>query len=319
MDLRLKNLSYSSMLDFHACPRNYQLRKLQAPTEEIDLDLDPSKSSVTFSYGHAVGEGVAHALQSDNVDFALWAAFLAWDAPLLADNPKQKKDIWGALLAVQKFHFLYWETDMFEGWELLHYNGKPAVELSFIIHLPNDFKYRGFVDAVLRHKETGEIRVLECKTTSATTLYAAQYKNSAQAIGYSIVLDVIAPDSSSYEVLYLPYKTKSQEFEPMPFTKNYLQRALWIRELLLDVETMMLYEDAGIWPMHGESCLRFYRECDYLSTCTLSTDALTQPLTEAETAKLTGAHSEFQISVTLADIVAAQLTKTEGYEELDNA
>jgi hypothetical protein len=114
----------------------------------------------------------------------------------------------------------------------VHYEGKPACELSFAIYLPDGFIYRGFVDAVLRNRKTGAVRVLECKTHSGTTINPATYKNSAQAIGYSIVLDAIFPELSSYDVLYHAYSSKREEYEMIPFEKSYYARALWIRELL---------------------------------------------------------------------------------------
>ena len=163
------------------------------------------------------------------------------------------------------------EHGYLDGYNLVRYQDKPATELSFVIHLPDGFKYRGFVDAVLQHEISGAVMVLEVKTTNATAVNPAQYKNSAQAIGYSIVLDALFPDLRAYEVLYLVYQTKSESYQQLPFEKSYHSRALWIRELLLDIELIKMYEQASIYPMHGESCYSFFRECEYLNLCTLST------------------------------------------------
>jgi hypothetical protein len=106
------------------------------------------------------------------------------------------------------------------------------------------------------------------------------------------------------------YKTKAKEYDSLPFVKDYLQRALWIRTLLLEIETIKQYENAGIYPMHGESCYDFYRECEYMNICTLSTESLTTPLdpdAEAEIQKRND--TEFQITLTLGDLIAAQLDK----------
>jgi hypothetical protein len=155
----------------------------------------------------------------------------------------------------------------------------------------------------------GAVRVLECKTHSGTTINPATYKNSAQAIGYSIVLDAIFPELSSYDVLYLAYSSKREEYEMIPFEKSYYARALWIRELLLDVETIKMYEENQIYPMHGESCFDFYRECEYLQHCTLSTEHLVSPLTEDAVAQIDAELEKFQIKITLNDLINAQLTK----------
>lgn len=304
MDLRLQQLSYSSLLTFHSCPRKFQLDRLQAERQ----DDDDNKSSVTFAFGHVVGEGVQQAFQDIPEDQILWNLFLMWDCDLLADNPKQNKSFWEAIAAVQKFIAMR-ENGFLDEWKLAYIDGKPCCELSFILNLPDGFKYRGFVDAVLVNESTGEIMVLECKTTGMSSVNAATYKNSAQAIGYSIILDHLFPDHSSYEVLYLVYKTKSREYDPLPFTKSYLQRALWIRELLLDLEVIKLYEQADIYPMRGESCFTFFRECEYLYTCTLSTDKLTDPVTEAEIQKITESHETYQLNIGIEDLIKAQLRK----------
>ena len=307
MDIRLKNLSYSSNLLLHACPRKYQLYKLNA--EEIDEDGDTATAeSVTFAFGHAVGTGIQSTLEDKTPEQVLWDMFLSWDAPLWDDDDKRKKSFSLAIAAVEKFTAAR-TNGLLKGYKLATYQGKPAVELSFIIHFPNGFKYRGFVDAVLVHEQTGQVLVLELKTTAAKNILAGTYKNSAQAIGYSIVLDAIFPTLSQYTVYYLIYKTLEMEYETMDFPKDYLLRALWIRELLLDIDTIKMYENAGIYPMHGESCVQFYRECKYLGICTLPAARLTKPLTEAHEKQILESHSHFQISLTLQDLIDAQLAK----------
>jgi hypothetical protein len=305
IDLRLKQLSYSSLLTLHNCPRKFQLYKLQA--ERADSDTDGS-GNVTFAYGHVVGEGIQDALQGKSEDTILWNMFLGWHADLFDDIPRQNKNFYKAVMAVQKFLSLQ-ANGYLSDWELYYHDDKPAVELSFIIHFPNGFVYRGYVDAVLVHKTTREVMVLECKTTSATNLNAAQYKNSAQGIGYSIVLDVLFPDLSSYEVLYLVYKTKEMAYEQLPFTKSYLQRALWIRELLLDIDTIVMYEESSIYPMHGESCYEYFRECEYLQSCTMSTSYLTTAITATDIDRIGAENSKYQIQLTLNDLIEAQLRK----------
>jgi hypothetical protein len=297
MDPRLQQLSYSSLLTLHSCPRKFQLDKLQA--EFIPEDAE---SSVTFAFGHIVGHGIQLCFEGSTLEQTTWILFQEWKPDLYAENTKQVKSFYHALFAVQKFYAMY-SLGYLNEYELVQYNGKPACELSFRISTPDGFKYRGFVDVVLRNKNTGEIIVLELKTTSSTSLNPATYKNSAQAIGYSVVLDVLFPELSSYQVLYLVYTTKNYEYNPLPFEKSYLQRALWIRELLLDIELIKMYEGAGVYPMHGESCYNFYRECKYYGLCTLSTDSLTDP--PPEEAKV----EEFQIELTLQDLIESQLSK----------
>lgn len=301
MDHRLQNLSYSSLLTLHSCPRKYQLYKLQSTPDEED-PFSAKSTNVTFAYGHAVGTGIQLVLEGKSEEEVIWQTYLNWYPDLEDRNDKQNKNFYAAIIAIKRFIGLR-NQGFLEGYELAIYNGNPATELGFCISFPDGFRYRGFVDAVLQHNITGKVLVLEIKTTSIKWLDAAMYKNSAQAIGYSIVLDAIFPTLSSYEVMYLPYMTHKGEYEPMPFNKSYLQRAQWIQELLLDVEMIKMYEAASIYPMHGESCFNFYRPCEYFGTCTLSTAHIASP-------EPTPAKEEFAVNLTIADLIKSQMSKT---------
>ena len=305
IDPRILNLSYSSLGTLHSCPRKFQLYRLQSQEESNDTD---GTANVTFAFGHAVGEGIQSVMQGLSYEQVMFNMFNIWHADLYDEDKKRNKSFWVAMLAIQKFIAMR-ESGFLQDYELVYFNGKPAVELGFRITFPDGFKFRGFVDVVLRNKITGEILVLELKTSSSTSLAPATYKNSAQAIGYSVVLDVLFPELSSYKVLYLVFLTKTMEYEKLDFTKTYLQRALWIQELLLDIEVIKMYESVGIYPMRGESCYSFYRECEYLNLCTLSTKHLAKPYEEinGDGASI----QEFQIELKLSDLIESQLKKSE--------
>jgi len=301
IDYRIRQLSYSSMLTLHSCPRKFQLYRLRTTYRAPETD----KSSITFAFGHVVGEAIQLAIEDKSESEIIWKMFLGWHTDLFAEDPKLNKSFFGAVIALKRFLALR-ESGFLKEYDLVYYNGKPACELSFSVIFPDGFRLRGFVDAVLRHRDTGKVIVLEVKTTGSATVNPATYKNSAQAIGYSIVLDSIFPDLSSYEVLYLIYHTKTGEYLPLPFQKTYLQRALWIRELLLDIETIKMYEEAEVYPMHGESCYSFFRECEYLNVCQLSTEYLTKPCTADQEDS-----TAYQITLTLDDLLTTQLAKAE--------
>lgn len=305
IDPRIRKLSYSSLLKLHSCPRRFQLYKLGASGTE-----EGPTTSVTFAFGHTVGKGIQDVLEGKSIEQCLYEAFIEWEVDLDADNPKQKKSFWSALAAIIQFHSMR-SNGYLEGYELVYYQGTPSSELSFVLELPDGFHYVGFIDAVLQHRETHKVMVLENKTTSSYAVNPAQYKYSGQALGYSIVLDVLFPELSAYEVTYLIYQTKSQEFVQMMFEKSYYSRALWIRELLMDIDTIKMYEEAGIYPLHGESCFQFGRECEFFQICTLSTERLIQKLTpeieEACEKELEG----FQIKVSLDQLLQSQLKKQE--------
>jgi hypothetical protein len=299
IDYRIRQLSYSSILTLHSCPRKYQLYKLRT-THKSEQS---AKSSLTFAFGHFVGEAVQLALQELSYEEIIWKQFFSWPLDLFAENEKLKKSFFSAIMALKRFISIRADGAL-AGYEVVSINDKPACELSFCIQFPDGFRYRGHVDVVLQHRGTGKVIVLELKTTGMSTTNPSKYKNSAQAIGYSIVLDHIFPELSSYEVLYLEYNTKSGEYTPIPFTKTFLQRALWIRELLLDIETIKAYEEAEIYPMHGESCTSWGRDCEYINSCTLSTQFLTTPCTPEQEDKI-----DYQVVITLADLIESQMKK----------
>lgn len=309
IDPRLKLLSHSSLLTLHLCPRKYELYKLNSrDTEEDDIN-----SEITFSYGHAVGAGIQSILQYDDEDKAILAAFLAWDVDLDASNPKQKKSFPEAVWAIQRFYHLvhshYAEMPNLDEYELVYYNGKPAIELSFRITLPDGFTYRAYIDAVLRHRESGKILVLELKTSSWQPNHA-MYKNSFQALGYSVVLDTMFPGLSSYTVFYVAYHTKSKEYYPFEFTKNLLQRANWLQSLLLDLNIVQLYAEYNHFPTHGESCFSFGKECEYFGMCELDRSHLTQPLTQVDLDRIAEETYDFEIDI--QSLIDSQIAKGEG-------
>ncbi len=308
IDPRLKLLSHSSRKTLHTCPRKYQLYRLSS--QEISTDsLKETEQGVTFAYGSAVGVGVQSALESKSIDQVYLDTFLEWDVDLLDETPRQKKSFWSALFAVQKFIALR-EDGFLEDYELVYYQNKPAVELSFQILLPNGYRYRGYVDAVLRHKTSGEIMVLENKTSSGTAA-PGDFKNSGQALGYSVVLDILFPSLSSYQVLYLVYETKSYEYKELPFEKSLLQRALWLQELLIDTQIVDLYESYSTYPMHGDRCRDFFRDCEYLGLCTLDTVNLTKPLTQDVLDRIEEDREKYDFTIDFYDLVQKQIEKGE--------
>lgn len=306
IDPRLKLLSHSSRTTLHSCPRKYQLYRLSS--NQIALEEKKGiEQGVTFAYGKAVGVGVQSALEGKTEDQVILDTFMEWDVDLLDSNPRQHKSFWLAVRAVQKIMSLLADGFLAE-YELVYYKGKPAVELSFIINLPDGYKYRGYVDAVLQHKQSKEVLVLENKTTSGSA-NSATFKNSGQALGYSVVLDILFPEMSSYEVLYLVYETKTMEFVELPFTKSLLQRALWLQELLIDTKMISMYDSYGSYPMHGESCYAWFRDCEYLSLCTLTTENITKPLTQDILDKIAIDAESYDFTLDFHDLVASQAAK----------
>lgn len=270
-DLAIRRLSYSSLLTLHKCPRLFYLER---------HDFGEREESVHLAYGKAFGTGIQEVMKGSSMQQAWLAAFLAWDIGTEEEMDKDKKSLWFALLMVSKFAEEYWPMFASQGWRLLAVNGKNSDEYGYKLHFLDRFYMIGFIDAILYNENTGEIKVLEIKTTKYNNPSEALYANSWQAIGYGIILDKLAKvleelditNHSSYEVLYLVLKSNSMEIELMPFKKTKVQKAIWLKDIAIDIERIGSYEKENHWPKYGESCFNYasYKPCKYFGLCHMS-------------------------------------------------
>lgn len=297
----LKRLSHSSVLLLHACPRKYQLRKLLAKPEEEADDL---------SYGDAVGYGIQQLLVGRSKEDVWMDIFLRWGMDIIDVDDrteKKKKTIWHAYHALNIFQGRYLEK-LLSQYEVALFNGKPAIELGFRISIGKDYYYRGFVDVVFIDKKSRELAVFEVKTIGSKYIAPAKYQNSGQGLGYSLVCDLIAATNktvtgSSYKILYFVFKTLAEDFEYLPFPKSHSQRAMWIKQLLQEVEHIEGYDKDECWPMYGESCHSWGRDCEFLNVCNLSDEFVLKGV-NPEVKK-----EEFTFEISLMDLINAQLER----------
>ncbi len=110
--------------------------------------------------------------------------------------------------------------------------------------------------------------------------------------------------------MYLVYKTKGYEWEPFLFVKSYLARAEWIKSLEYNREDITRYAATGYFPKRGSSCKKFNRECEYFQTCGMSTGLLSKPLTEERIHQIEHETDNFDVVVTLEELIEAQLRKS---------
>lgn len=304
----LKLLSYSSGVTLHRCPRKYELYKLLGKRAADD----GSSGQEHLTFGDAVGIAIQEMLTHGDKNKATFAVFMAWKSSIDDDaGERDKKTFWHALYAIDKFDLLL--KTVLAKYELIAINGRPATEVGFSLALGDGYFYRGFIDAVLRHKVTGEIVVLENKTTKFKNLHEAMYKNSGQGLGYSLVLDVLThefevAETSSYKVIYCAYKSTALEFEVFNFTKSHTQRALWIKNMLHDVRLIEDFAIDNYFPGYGESCYDFFRPCEYLDLCNLSTERLIGGTIEAHPAKEDDA-SKYDYHFDLEQVIESQLAR----------
>jgi hypothetical protein len=276
-NLGFKGMSYSRNLTLHACPRKFEL--------DAKYAIKKRRNSVTFAYGHAVGEGIQAVLSGESLTNSIVRTVLAYDHDEedegTINESAKKKSIWWSVLNVELFYKQY-NAGLYtflDGWEIARFDvvdevtgettSRPANELSFVVDCTDGFTYEGHIDLVMFHPVKKKFLVVELKTTGLYVVEEASYKNSAQALGYGIVVDVIARNikmAASFDVLYLVFKSATQEIVPMLFHKTPAMRAQWLNGIVSDIQFIEQCEDSGYYPHRGESCFNYFRECEYLQT-----------------------------------------------------
>ena len=164
-------------------------------------------------------------------------------------------------------------------WTVASFNFKPAIELSFRVDIDDSYYYVGYIDLVLKSRFSERYAILEVKTTGMSLENIEPlYKNSGQALGYSIVLDKIAgEENTDYDVIYLVSqdKTRTKEWNVVPhilnFPKTLKDRLNWFITLGMDVQHLHTMQETRVFPLRGGSCMQYMRPCFHFGTCSLTT------------------------------------------------
>lgn len=287
-----QRLSHSTISILDQCERKYQIMRL--------LDDEPDKiPSCHTSYGTAYGAAIQDYLVHQDEKKALMTAFLSY-SPLLEDN---KKSLVKCLNAVEaSFRTM---DELLIDWEVAVFNNVPAIELSFKIEINDIYYYVGYVDMVLKHRYTNIHRIVDTKTTGLELEdLSPLYKNSAQLLGYSIILDAITTEAQSeYDISYFVNQTGrgfSPKIQMLIFHKTLRDRLEWFLSLSMDVQRLALMQEQQFYPKRGDSCLTFNRACQFFNTCSLSMGA-TRKYKEDET--------DYQFNFNLDDLITNHLAR----------
>lgn len=265
--LQKLRLSHSALDTFHTCERLFQLNRL--------LEGAPDKEDYPATVlGKAFGEGVTTYLLTQDVEKAI---FNCWKAywPILEDDKRtEEKAVFDLLSIIPLLDKLLLE------WEVATFNFKPAIELSFYLEIDDSCYFVGYIDAVLRNKYTGRYGVLENKSTGLGILdITVPYRNSGQALGYSIALDAIAGEKNAdYDVIYAIAQDKTKANSTwnvtphvITFPKTIKDRLNWFITLQMDAARLRQMRELRIFPQRGSSCLQYMKPCFHFGTCGLTT------------------------------------------------
>lgn len=256
--------SYSMDSVFNACPRKYQMKKLQAAN-----GTSQRMNSPTFAFGHAVGAGVATYDETQDLRAAIWSAFLAWDIPLddVEFNKAGKatgKSFHEAVWALYNYQTFYQEETSLADYEMV------KVEAVLAVDFEDGHYYVGHIDELLVNKHTGHFLVKENKTTGMSSVDPCLYSNSDQALSYSIVVDMLG--AASYDVLYTIYSSARQEWIQFSFVKSANSKAEFLQDQLFLHQQRDDYMASNFFPKRGASCFSFMRRCEHYESCDMKMD-----------------------------------------------
>jgi hypothetical protein len=303
--------SYSTQQALFACPRKYQMLKLQAAA-----GLTERLESVTFSFGHSVGAGVAEYDATHDLYKAIWQAFLAWNMDLLAVETKGTyadgsgkptgKSFAGAIWALEKYAvFVTEELSYLLDYEMV------KIEATIAVDFEDGHFYSGHIDELMLNPITGKYLVCENKTTGLRNVDPVMYANSDQALSYTVVIDSLG--ATEYQVLYKVYSSTAQEWMSFLFTKTALKKASWLQDQLLINQQLDSYAELDFFPMRGSACFDFMRRCQFFDRCELN-PTTTYGVKFSDMPKIGGKSQLDSIEhvdyyVTLSDIVNKQKEK----------
>ena len=260
---RSLRLSHSALKTLNLCERKFQLERILSGQKEHE---DYPATILGKAWGAAVASYFIYQDQ-DKAIYDLWLSYY----PRLEDDVRTQE------VAINMLVASFSEIDsLLQDWEVLHVEGKPAVELSFRLNLDSSYYFVGYVDIVLKNRYTGRAAVLDVKTTGLKLLdLSPVYQNSPQCIGYSIVLDqIMGEELSEYDVFYFSGQLGSGNgFSPIiksyVFPKTLQDRLLWFISLGMDVKHLEDMASMNVYPQRGDNCLQYNKPCKHFGVCGL--------------------------------------------------
>lgn len=249
------------------CGQRFKLDKLLPRFESAD------SSNTHLRFGHILGSSIQQYFITGNIQKAYINAFMSWKQILDDDDEytrKKKKTFWHILNACD--HFVEHRTSKYSRYEVVDFGNGPACELGFSIDFGKGYFYRGYIDIVLVDWSRKKLLVLELKSTGGWPR-ESNYKYSGQGLGYVLVLDHIAkklglPLEASWTVEYPVYSTSEFDWQFFPFHKSRLERAKWIKNIVIKNEYIeQRIQDGGYFPQSINGCNAFGEICPHYGYC----------------------------------------------------
>jgi len=161
--------------------------------------------------------------------------------------------------------------------EVKKIKGRSSSEIPFMVDIGALLPFGGLIDGLCVHVETGELWILEFKTTSQLgSWYFNAFNLSTQAIGYVVALKILGLDVKGVMVdANLVAKTKSDNVV-VPVTVTDVQVEMWLRWARETIDKVVKSETTGDFPQNLSGCNSYNAfaqqgfPCDYTDLCKVS-------------------------------------------------
>lgn len=250
-------------------------------------------ASIAAEAGKAIHAAFQEWMVSKDMDKAIVRLMLEYPVELEHTDQHGNHTLESAYATLNALMHQY----KFSEWELAYIRcgdgvERPAIELPFRIrlsgvtvelngkHIP--VEYIGYIDLVLRHRVTGEFKVVDIKTTRRMMKDpTAQYMYDEQCVPYAIVIEhALGHKITTFAVEYLMAFVDLTEpkVQSLPFQKSQQDIMAWGMSLMCDVQQLQQFMRWKWFPRNASACVNFNRVCQYFELCAVDDPDIIQKM-----------------------------------------
>ncbi len=259
--------------EYRKCPRRFMLKYV--------YHLVPEYKSPALLFGIAIHEALARWAVTQDIDSALFELDHSIMMSMInyADRTQAEKDLQRGTVMIKKYIETWEEVDK-EKYKVL------AAELGFEVKLANQFKFTGRVDTVVKEKDTGNVYILEHKTTGYSLGAAAHnVMIGDQATAYLFGLQKAKPSWKVIgvipDILYNRQSVvKCERFTPVLRTQLGLKEfELGIMGTLIEISQKVQSLEKYPWPfVFPRNCDAAIFKCEYEDICRIRIESDKVPI-----------------------------------------
>jgi hypothetical protein len=265
----------TSLSRYKECPKKYYFSIVQGyrqKSEPPTLKFGGDFHLCVEEYDHGIVSGLSHdqaLVASVRLALELTTSYADDGSPSfwLGDGKYRTR---ATLLRAVIWYCETYQSDPLQ--TLVLPDGRPAIELSFRLELPNSsFLYCGHIDKIATYGSHG-VFIQERKTTASSigSYYFDQYNPNSQLSGYVLAGTALSSTpviGAVIDAIQLAVDfarpARSIQFRP----KDLLDE--WLADTLTWIERIEESFSANSWPMNTESCHK-YGGCQFRSVCSKS-------------------------------------------------